>query len=340
MRTIAFATALAGTLLVAALPAMAAGEDTPATCQDGKDNDMDGLADCADSECTVMTFCEAPPAPAGYEDTPALCKDGADADGDGKVDCNDPDCAVMTFCESTAGQAQPVQPATQPVQPAQPAQPAAATAQPAAAAAPVDIPPDVKRYSTEEVKLLLGEDIARIYGKSTGPRIGSSVMTMVATCLLLGSSIWSAVGWDAFSLALIPPALIFTNVGTFLSQASTSWKAKALIEAGLDVDFRRGGMTAGNIVFLVFSLGGTGVAYAGMALLASRSDAGLPMAIAGCSALLVGGIVGSIVFGVAQKRTEASIRANLDGLRSGTIVPALSFVPVDGGGMVSVSGTF
>jgi hypothetical protein len=55
-------------------------------CSDGIDDDCDGLADCADSDCCT-----------------AACEDGIDADGDlvGECDCNDADPTVW----STPGEA-------------------------------------------------------------------------------------------------------------------------------------------------------------------------------------------------------------------------------------------
>ena len=51
-------------------------------CQDGIDNDGDGLVDGADPDCE-----ETPPP------GPEICDDGIDNDGDGYVDAYDPDCA-------------------------------------------------------------------------------------------------------------------------------------------------------------------------------------------------------------------------------------------------------
>jgi hypothetical protein len=65
-------------------------------CNDGADNDLDGLIDCADGDCAGLAICPvvvaayaAPPVPAGE-----ICGDGADNDGDGLVDCADSDCAA------------------------------------------------------------------------------------------------------------------------------------------------------------------------------------------------------------------------------------------------------
>lgn len=80
--------------------------DTPAQCFNGLDDDLDGVDDCADSDClgassgagSCASF-EAylPPSPLGDGTTvPAfhfnLCDDGIDNDGNGLVDALDPDC--------------------------------------------------------------------------------------------------------------------------------------------------------------------------------------------------------------------------------------------------------
>jgi hypothetical protein len=53
-------------------------------CDDGIDNDGDGLTDCADPDCGNEPRC--------YEDS-TNCSNGKDDDNDGLVDCDDPDCA-------------------------------------------------------------------------------------------------------------------------------------------------------------------------------------------------------------------------------------------------------
>jgi len=53
------------------------GPFSDATCEDGIDNDCDGLADAADPDC------EAPP---------EVCDNGVDDNGNGLVDCADPQC--------------------------------------------------------------------------------------------------------------------------------------------------------------------------------------------------------------------------------------------------------
>ncbi|MFH1240390.1 MAG: hypothetical protein V1672_04175 [Candidatus Diapherotrites archaeon] len=56
-------------------------------CNDGKDNDNDGDADCADTDCYDSVFC--------YE---MLCDDELDNDFDGYTDCDDSDCSIDPEC--------------------------------------------------------------------------------------------------------------------------------------------------------------------------------------------------------------------------------------------------
>ncbi len=65
-------------------------------CNDSRDNDGDGFADCADSECANLGACVACNSgqPAVAEYGPALCTDGIDNDCDGVSDCDDEDCAA------------------------------------------------------------------------------------------------------------------------------------------------------------------------------------------------------------------------------------------------------
>lgn len=63
-------------------------ENTPRLCQNGTDDDGDGLADCDDPGCSQLIFCVGANEPTETE----VCDDGDDNDGDGAVDCDDPDC--------------------------------------------------------------------------------------------------------------------------------------------------------------------------------------------------------------------------------------------------------
>ena len=59
-------------------------------CDNGADDDEDGLTDCDDPDCEVDAAC-APPVEA--------CSDGVDNDGDGLADCEDSDCAALLVCQ-------------------------------------------------------------------------------------------------------------------------------------------------------------------------------------------------------------------------------------------------
>lgn len=97
------------------------------TCDDGLDNDDDGLIDCDDSDCAASLACYAVPfeecgngidddgdgdadcadsecfetEPCGPENTFETCSDAIDNDGDGAVDCDDRDCATADVCYAT-----------------------------------------------------------------------------------------------------------------------------------------------------------------------------------------------------------------------------------------------
>ena len=60
-------------------------------CDDGIDNDNDGLVDCDDADCDGFPECVGP----GFEFS---CDNGIDDDFDGLTDCDDPDCAWMPEC--------------------------------------------------------------------------------------------------------------------------------------------------------------------------------------------------------------------------------------------------
>lgn len=61
---------------------------TDEDCGNEVDDDGDGFADCLDTECVDDDLCTEP------ED----CTNGLDDDGDGVIDCGDPDCAVDAAC--------------------------------------------------------------------------------------------------------------------------------------------------------------------------------------------------------------------------------------------------
>jgi hypothetical protein len=66
-------------------------EASESSCDDGFDNDGNGLADCADPACLGMLGPQDGVC-ARNESTAALCQDNVDNDGDGRLDCADPDC--------------------------------------------------------------------------------------------------------------------------------------------------------------------------------------------------------------------------------------------------------
>jgi len=58
-------------------------------CEDGQDEDGDGMIDCADADCFDAANCQA----GGSEErTDRACSDWIDNDGDSAVDCDDMDC--------------------------------------------------------------------------------------------------------------------------------------------------------------------------------------------------------------------------------------------------------
>ncbi len=65
-------------------------------CSDGRDEDCDGLTDCADPDCAFDPACRmcAP--------RETNCSDGRDEDCDGLTDCADPDCAFDPACRMCA----------------------------------------------------------------------------------------------------------------------------------------------------------------------------------------------------------------------------------------------
>lgn len=84
-------------------------------CNDGTDNDCDGLADCDDADCTADAACFVAGCGNGVCETDETicncasdcgsppssetsCKNGSDDDCDGAVDCADADCATDAIC--------------------------------------------------------------------------------------------------------------------------------------------------------------------------------------------------------------------------------------------------
>ena len=59
-------------------------------CNDGVDNDADGTTDCCDADCIGDPGC--------IENDTATCTDGVDNDCDGNADCADVDCVGVSLC--------------------------------------------------------------------------------------------------------------------------------------------------------------------------------------------------------------------------------------------------
>ncbi|MBI5611080.1 MAG: hypothetical protein HY902_19565 [Deltaproteobacteria bacterium] len=86
----------------AATPAPAPSADSrkEVNCSDRKDDDGDGLVDCADHDCAASPDCKVG---SGPENSNARCSDWFDNDGDGFIDCDDPDCegSGITVCKGS-----------------------------------------------------------------------------------------------------------------------------------------------------------------------------------------------------------------------------------------------
>lgn len=72
----------------------------PEICNDGIDNDGDGLIDCADPDCAHDPACVQVCVPTGVEGKGRTCSDGIDNDCDGLIDCADPKCARNHSCKN------------------------------------------------------------------------------------------------------------------------------------------------------------------------------------------------------------------------------------------------
>ena len=76
-------------------PDPCAGEPEDEICDNGEDDDGDGLTDCEDTDCAEVANCQ-----------PAIeiCDNGIDDDGDGNADCDDDDCSDEAACKAPAGE--------------------------------------------------------------------------------------------------------------------------------------------------------------------------------------------------------------------------------------------
>ncbi len=76
---------------IVAQPATSAGQagGQERMCEDGQDDDGDGMIDCADADCFDSARCQAG---GGEERTDRACSDWVDNDGDSATDCDDADC--------------------------------------------------------------------------------------------------------------------------------------------------------------------------------------------------------------------------------------------------------
>jgi len=68
-----------------------------AQCTDSQDNDLDGTADCKDSDCAAENVCKDL-----LKETDHDCHDGLDNDNDKTIDCMDSDCKDGSFCTDFA----------------------------------------------------------------------------------------------------------------------------------------------------------------------------------------------------------------------------------------------
>ncbi len=86
----------------ATAPATTAGgtRATETNCEDRKDDDGDGMIDCADADCASAARCKPGQGPERSNDA---CSDWVDNDGDGAIDCDDVDCEApgVTVCKGS-----------------------------------------------------------------------------------------------------------------------------------------------------------------------------------------------------------------------------------------------
>lgn len=70
-------------------------------CDNGIDDNGDGLIDCGDPSCAAFSGCTTEPDPGTDPDAKQeICDNEIDDDGDGLIDCDDPDCADFAGCTS------------------------------------------------------------------------------------------------------------------------------------------------------------------------------------------------------------------------------------------------
>ncbi|MDQ7814952.1 MAG: hypothetical protein RDU25_04080 [Patescibacteria group bacterium] len=73
---------------------------TESNCSDGVDNDLNGVADCADAACNASAACNEIPGNTDAWGQP-LCMDGIDDNGNGTLDCTEPACQSASQCQET-----------------------------------------------------------------------------------------------------------------------------------------------------------------------------------------------------------------------------------------------
>ena len=71
---------------------------SPEVCNDQIDNDGDRKTDCADRDCRKDPACTDGGDTGGSEGKGKTCADGLDNDGDSLIDCDDSDCASNRAC--------------------------------------------------------------------------------------------------------------------------------------------------------------------------------------------------------------------------------------------------